>query len=274
MIEVFKNFDSDKFMDNIVIPWGMNIFLALAIFFVGKLVINLIIQLMKKLMIKSQMDAILVEFISSIVRSVLLLFVIIAALDRLGVNTTSLVALVGAAGLAVGLALQGSLQNFASGVMLIIFRPFSAGNTVEAADVTGVVEAIGIFTTTLRTGDNREIIVPNGKIFSGNIINYSKRATRRVDMVFGISYDDDIRKVKEIIKNVIDEDKRILADPAPLIAVAELADSSVNINVRPWCNTADYWGVYYDTHEKIKLAFDENGISIPYPQMDVHQRVA
>ena len=274
MIEVFKNFDSDKFMDNIVIPWGMNIFLALAIFFVGKLVINLIIQLMKKLMIKSQMDAILVEFISSIVRSVLLLFVIIAALDRLGVNTTSLVALVGAAGLAVGLALQGSLQNFASGVMLIIFRPFSAGNTVEAADVTGVVEAIGIFTTTLRTGDNREIIVPNGKIFSGNIINYSKRATRRVDMVFGISYDDDIRKVKEIIKNVIDEDKRILADPAPLIAVAELADSSVNINVRPWCNTEDYWGVYYDTHEKIKLAFDENGISIPYPQMDVHQRVA
>lgn len=272
--ENIMNVDFQGMLDSYVIPWGINIVMALAIFIIGKYVVGIIMRLVRKLMVKAKVDSILIAFISSIAKSVLLLFVTIAALDRLGVDTTSLVALIGAAGLAIGLALQSSLQNLASGVMLIIFRPFSAGDTVEAAGVTGTVEAIGILTTTMRTGDNREIIVPNGQIFGSNIINYSKRSTRRVDMVFGIGYDDDLRKAREIIKSVLDADTRILADPAPLIAVGALADSSVNFNVRPWCSTSDYWGVYFDTHEKIKLAFDENGISIPYPQMDVHQHVA
>jgi small conductance mechanosensitive channel len=154
--------------------------------------------------------------------------------------------------------------------MLIIFRPFKDGDFVEAGGVSGVVENIGIFTTTMRTGDNREIIVPNGNVFGGTITNFSKRDTRRVDMVFGISYDDDIRKAKEILNRLVSEDERILSDPAPLVAVAELADSSVNFNVRPWCKTSDYWNVYFDMHEKVKLTFDAEGVSIPYPQMDVH----
>ncbi len=183
-------------------------------------------------------------------------------------------ALIAGAGLAVGLALQGSLQNLASGVMLIVFRPFTAGDFIEAAGLQGVVESIGIFSITMRTGDNREIIVPNSDVYGKNITNYSKRATRRIDMVFGIGYDDDIRKAKSLIKEILDADPRVHAEPAPLIAVAELAESSVNINVRPWCDTGEYWNIFFDMQEKVKLAFDENGISIPYPQMDIHQKNA
>lgn len=274
MLAMLNSIDLKTLLDAYLIPWGINIAMALLIFLVGKAVTNFLIKISKKLMKRARVDVILVNFIASIAKSVLLLFVTIAALDRLGVNTASLVALVGAAGLAIGFALQGSLQNLASGVMLIIFRPFTAGDQVETAGVNGVVEAIGIFSTTMRTGDNREIIVPNGEIFGNHITNFSRRATRRVDMVFGIGYEDDLRKAREIIKSVLHADERIHSDPAPLIAVAELADSSVNINVRPWCNTADYWAVYYDTQENIKLAFDANGISIPYPQMDIHQHRA
>jgi len=259
-----------RLLDAYVIPWGINIVLALLIFFIGKFIVGIITNLVKKLMGKAKVDVILVNFIGSIIKSVLLLFVVVAALDRLGVDTTSLIALIGAAGLAIGLALQGSLQNLASGVMLIIFRPFTAGDFVEAGGASGIVEQIGIFTTQIRSGDNKDIILPNGSIFGGIITNYSKRETRRVDMVFGIGYDDDIRKAKEIIASVIAADERILKDPAPLIAVGELGDSSVNFNVRPWVRSADYWNVYFDLNEKIKLSFDENGISIPYPQMDIH----
>jgi small conductance mechanosensitive channel len=265
------NIDVQQLIETYVLPWGINIIMALAIFIIGKIVVSMVVGFAKKLMVKGKVDGILINFISSIVKTILLLFVVIASLNQLGVNTTSLIALIGAAGLAIGLALQGTLQNLASGVMLIIFRPFDAGHFVEAAGVSGVIEEIGIFTTTMRTGDNREIIIPNGEIFGGTITNYSKRSTRRVDMVFGIGYDDDIKKAKEIMTRVLAEDDRVLKDPAPLVAVAELADSSVNFNVRPWCATAEYWNVYFDTHEKIKLAFDAEGISIPYPQMDIHQ---
>lgn len=274
MLETLQNIDIESIIDGYAIPWSINIVLAILIFLVGKSLTSLLVKLIKKMMRRAKVDVILVDFIASIIKSVLLLFVTVAALDRLGVNTTSLVAVIGAAGLAIGLALQGSLQNLASGVMLIIFRPFTAGDTIEAAGVLGTVETIGIFTTTMRTGDNREIIVPNGQLFGSNITNYSKRATRRVDMVFGIGYDDDIKKAKDIIKKILDADDRIHAEPAPLIAVAELASSSVNINVRPWCNTSDYWAVFYDMQERIKLAFDENEISIPYPQMDIHQNIS
>ncbi len=263
--------DIQQIIETYVLPWGISIFMAIAIFIVGKFIVNVLTNVAKKLMTKAKVDSILVNFISSIIKTVLLLFVVIAALDQLGVNTTSMIALIGAAGLAIGLSLQGTLQNLASGVMLIIFRPFSDGDFIEAAGVSGVVEEIGIFSIVMRTGDNREIIIPNGAVYGGTITNNSRRETRRVDMVFGIGYDDDLLKAKEIINRILSEDDRVLAEPAPAVAVGELADSSVNFNVRPWCKTSDYWGVYGDVHEKIKLTFDAEGISIPYPQMDIHQ---
>ncbi len=262
--------DINNIVSTYVIPWGINIIFALLIFIAGRWISKILVSLLKKALIRAKMDVILVNFVGSIVATLLLLFVIIAALNQLGVNTTSLIALLGAAGLAIGLALQNSLQNFASGVMLIVFRPFKLGDFIEAGGTTGVVESINIFTTILRTGDNREVIVPNGAIYNGTITNYNARDTRRIDMVFGIGYDDDIRKAKAIIKKLLDTDERVLKDPAALIAVAELADSCVNFNVRPWVNSADYWSVKYDLTERIKLAFDTMGISIPYPQMDLH----
>ncbi len=268
---MLENIDIAKLTDTYVIPWAINIALAIAIFIVGKIVVNILVNVFRKIMGKSKMDDMLVEFIASIIKAILLLFVVIAALDQLGVDTTSLIALLGAAGLAVGLALQNSLSNFAAGVMLIVFRPFKAGDFVEVAGTAGIVEVINIFSSTLRTGDNKEVIIPNGSIYGGTITNYSARDTRRIDMVFGIGYDDDIKKAKDIMQSIVDADERILAEPAPVIAVSELADSSVNFVVRPWVNTADYWAVLWDVTEKVKLEFDANGISIPYPQMDIHQ---
>ncbi|HCS14001.1 MAG: mechanosensitive ion channel protein MscS [Zetaproteobacteria bacterium CG06_land_8_20_14_3_00_59_53] len=265
-----ENLNLQNLLNDYALPWGINIVMALAIFIIGRWVVRMLVSLISRLMRKTGVDPILVGFVTSIANAILLLFVIIASLDQLGVDTTSFIALIGAAGLAVGLALQGSLQNFAAGVLLIIFRPFKVGDGIEAAGTIGEVEEIGIFSTRMKTGDNREIIVPNGAIYGGNITNNSARPTRRIDMVFGISYDDDLRKAKEIIQSVIDADERILKEPAPLVAVGELAESSVNFNVRPWAATPDYWAVRFDLNEKIKLAFDDAGITIPYPQMDVH----
>lgn len=253
-----------------VIPWAINITMAIVVFIIGRMVVGFVVRLVNKLMKRSKMDEILVNFICSILNAVLLLFVVVAALDQLGVNTTSLIALMGAAGLAVGLALQNSLQNFAAGVMLIVFRPFKAGDFVEAGGTTGIVENISIFSTMLKTLDNREVIVPNGNIYGSNITNFSARPTRRVDLMFGIGYGDDIRQAKDIMTKLVVEDERILKDPEPQIVVGELGDSSVNFHVRPWVKSADYWDVYFDLTEKVKLAFDEADISIPYPQMDVH----
>lgn len=265
-----ESIDFSVLLSDYIIPWSINIGLALAIFIIGRWVARILTRLVGRLLEKAGTDKMLVGFVTSIVNAVLLLFVVIAALDQLGVDTTSFIALIGAAGLAVGLALQGSLQNFASGVLLIIFRPFKVGDFIEAAGSAGTVQEIGIFSTTLKTGDNRIIIVPNAAIYSGTITNNSAQDTRRIDLVFGIGYDDDIRKAKEILQSILAEDERILKEPAPLVAVAELADSSVNFNVRPWVKASDYWSVRYDVTEKVKLAFDEAGISIPYPQMDVH----
>lgn len=267
---MLENINISELINTYIIPWGINIAFALVIFFVGRFVVKIIIKIVGKILAKSGTDEILINFISTITKTLLMLFVAIAALDQLGVDTTSLVALIGAAGLAIGLSLQDSLKNFASGVMLIVFRPFKTGDLVEAGGTLGVVEKINIFSTTMRTGDNREVIVPNGAIYGGTITNNSARDTRRIDMIFGIGYDDDIRKAKQIMQGILDADERILKDPAPLIAVAELADSSVNFNVRPWVSSGDYWGVLFDVTEKVKLAFDDNNISIPYPQMDVH----
>jgi len=268
--DFITNLDINALISDYAIPWGLNIFFALLIFIIGKIVVSIIISVLKKVLRRTKMDDILLNFVTSILKTILILFVVIASLNQLGIDTTSLIALLGAAGLAIGLALQGSLQNFAAGVMLLIFRPFKAGDFVEAGGVAGIVESISIFTTIMRTGDNKEVIVPNGTIYGGSITNYSARDTRRIDLVFGIGYDDSIKDAKVIMENIINADPRILKDPETQIAVSELADSSVNFVVRPWVKSEDFWAVKFDLTEKIKLAFDEQGISIPYPQMDVH----
>ncbi len=253
-----------------VAPWSLKILFALLIFIIGQLVAKTISKVIAKLMSHTKLDKILVDFIRSLVNALIMVFVIIAALDQLGVNTNSVIAVLGAAGLAVGLALQGSLQNFAAGFMLLVFRPFKAGDFVEAAGTAGVVDKIGIFSTTLHTGDNKLVIIPNGSIYGGNIINYSSMGTRRIDMIFGIGYGDDLKKARNIIAQVIAADERVLKDPETLIAVGELGASSVNFYVRPWVKADDYWAVKFALTENIKLAFDAQGISIPFPQMDVH----
>jgi small conductance mechanosensitive channel len=249
---------------------ALSLVIALAIFILGRWFAGILATIFHKILTRAKVDNILVDFLSGIVKALLIIFVIVAALSQLGIDTTSLVALIGAAGIAVGLALKDSLQNFASGVMLILFRPFKSGDFVDAAGVMGIVEKITVFSTTMRTGDNKEVIVPNGSIYGGTITNFSARDTRRVDMTFGIGYDSDLLKAKTILLEMVLADERVLQDPAPVIAVGELADSSVNIIVRPWVNSADYWGFYWDMLERVKLRFDKEGISIPYPQMDVH----
>ena len=188
----------------------------------------------------------------------------------LGIETTSFVAILGAAGLAVGLALQGGLANFAGGVLILIFKPFKVGDFIDAQGHAGVVSEITVFTTVLKTPDNKTIIIPNGALSNGSMVNYSTEEKRRVDMVFGIGYGDDIAKAKQVLKRIVDEDERVLKDPAPQIVVAELADSSVNFNFRVWCTGSDYWSIYFDMNEKVKLEFDKEGVSIPFPQRDVH----
>lgn len=257
------------FYDKFVEPWSIKILIALVIFMAGQLFAKYISHLFGKVLSHTKLDRILVDFLKSLIRALLLVVVLVAALDQLGVNTNSLIAVLGAAGLAIGLALQGSLQNFAAGFMLLIFRPFKDGDFVEAAGTSGVIEKIGIFSTTMHTGDNKEVIIPNSAIYSSNIVNYSKRATRRIDLVFGIGYEDDLRQARDIINNLIKTDQRILAEPEPLVAVGELAASSVNFFVRPWVKTEDYWDVRFDLMEKVKLAFDEAGITIPSPQMSI-----
>ncbi len=256
--------------DKFIVPWSVKILVALLIFLIGQLVAKIVARVLGKVLRHTKLDKILVDFIQSLVNALLLVFVIVAALDQLGVNTNSVIAVLGAAGLAIGLALQGSLQNFAAGFMLLIFRPFKDGDFVEAAGTSGIVEKIGIFSTTLRTGDNKEVIIPNGSIYSSNIINYSKRATRRIDMIFSIGYSDDIRLARDVIVAIIKTESRILFEPEPQIVVGELGASSVNFFVRPWVKTEDYWDVRFSLNEKIKIAFDEHGITIPFPQMDVH----
>ena len=248
----------------------LNILAAAAIFIIGRWVARFISNLIQKAMSKAKVDATLSKFVKNLVYTLLLVFVTIAALGQLGVETGSFIAIIGAAGLAVGLALGGTLSNFASGVLLIIFKPFRVGDFVEAGGATGVVKEIQIFTTMINTPDNKKVIVPNAQVTGGNIINYSANGTRRVDLVIGISYEDDLQKARQVMENVLKGDQRVLGDPAPTVAVSELGDSSVNFVVRPWVKVDDYWGVYFDMTEKIKVALEENGLSIPFPQRDVH----
>lgn len=260
-------------MSALIISWMWKVVAAVLIFFIGKRLAKWLTEFSLKTLSKSgTIDDTLKGFLSSVIYGLLLVVVTLAALGQLGVETTSFIAILGAVGLAVGLAFQSTLSNISAGVMIIIFKPIKVGEFVEAGGATGIVEEINIFNTMMKTGDNKMIIVSNSNIIGGNITNYSRKETRRVDITFGIGYDDDLKLAKQILIDILNEDSRILNEPAqPLVAVSELADSSVNFVTRSWVKSADYWGVYFDTLEKVKLTFDEKGISIPYPQMDIHK---
>ena len=253
-----------------IATYGLNVIAAALIFFIGKGVAGVAADFLEKMMKKAKIEDTLCSFVRTISHVGLIVFVAIAALGKLGVQTTSFVAIIGAAGLAVGLALQGSLANFAAGVLLILFKPFKAGDFIEAGGALGTVKEIHIFNTVINAPDNKKVIIPNAKVTGDNIINYTAVDKRRVDLVFGISYSDNIKTAKEVLENILKNDSRVMMDPAPTVAVKELGDSSVNLVCRPWVVPNDYWGVYFDTLENGKIELEKAGITIPFPQSDVH----
>jgi len=253
-----------------VAEWGLKVIGALVILIIGLWIAKIIKKIIVRVLTRRQIDGIIVSFVGSLVHIALVIFVIIAAIAKLGYQTSSFIAVLGAAGLAVGLALQGSLSNFAAGFLLIIFRPFKKGEYIEGAGTAGTVEEIQLFTTTLATPDNKKVIIPNSKLTGDNIINYTAMGTRRVELVAGVSYRDDLDKVRGVLQGIVDRDARILKNPASMIAVQAMAESSVNFVVRVWVTSSDYWGVFFDFNEAIKKRFDAEGITIPFPQRDVH----
>jgi len=265
--------DLSKYSDMAIVyasEYGLKIIAALAIFFIGKWGVRKFTTFTKKLMLKAQVDLTLVEFLENVIYFALLIVIILASLNALGINTTSFLAVFGAASLAIGLALKDSLSNIGAAVLIIIFRPFRVGDFIEAAGASGTVEEINLFSTIMATPDNKTITIPNSSIISSNITNFSSKPTRRINLVFGIDYNDDLKLAKDILIRITKEDERVLLDPAPFVAVGELADNSVNFIVRVWVKTEQYWDVHFDMIEKVKLAFDAEGISIPFPQMSIH----
>lgn len=250
--------------------YGLKVLAAIVIFIVGRWIAKGFRKLVRRVMDNRKIDSTIVGFVGNLTYILLLTFFVVAAVGQLGIQTTSFIAILGAAGLAIGLALQGSLANFAAGFLMIIFRPFKVGDYIEGAGTAGTVEQVQIFTTLLKTPDNKTVIIPNAKLTADNIVNYTTKGTRRMDMVVGIGYDSDIDKAREILEDLVSNDERVLKDPAHKIAVVELADSSVNFVVRPWVNAPDYWDLWFDLTENLKKRFDEAGISIPFPQRDVH----
>jgi small conductance mechanosensitive channel len=257
---------------DLFIQYGVNIISALIILFIGNLIVKAVANSVAKVLQKKKMDRAVVEFIHGLVRYLLFVIVLIAALGRLGVQTASVVAVIGAAGLAVGLALQGSLSNFAAGVLIVAFRPFKSGDYVEIGGVAGSVDSIQIFQTVLTTPDNKMVVVPNGSVIGSPITNYSRHDTRRIDLMIGVSYGADLQKTKELLAKICESDERVLKEPGVQVGVHTLADSSVNFVVRPWVSTAEYWNVYFDLMQAIKEGLDKEGIEIPFPQMDVHMQ--
>lgn len=252
-----------------VIQFGWNILAAIILLFIGKSVSRLLSHGLEKLLKKRNVDVTIVQFFTALVRYITLAFFIVAALGRIGIETSSIIAIIGAAGLAVGLALQGSLSNFAAGVLLVSLRPFRAGEIVQIGAVTGTVEKVHIFSTTLLTADSKEVVIPNGKIIADNIINYSRHPFRRIDLVIGVGYRSRIADVKKVILDIIEQDKRIDKTRSVTVRLGELAASSLNFYVRVWVPNAEYWNTYYDLLENIKEAMDANHIDLPYPQMDI-----
>jgi len=253
----------------LVAQYGMNFLGALLIFFIGRWVAKSVSSLLRKALSKAKVDVTLVSFIDNLAYTAMLVFIVIAALAEVGVQTASVVAVLGADGLAVGLALQGSLANFASGVLLLVFKPFRVGDYVEISGVGGTVQAIHVFNTVLNDPNNIRIIVPNGQVTSGNILNYTINGTRRIDLTASVSYDDDLRKARQVIENVLAAESRILPDPAPQVEVKAMADSSVDFAVRPWVKVDDYWPVYFALTEGLKTALEENGMTIPFTTQEI-----
>ncbi|MBC2843463.1 mechanosensitive ion channel family protein [Winogradskyella flava] len=260
--------ETQKWIDagyNYIVDYGPKIIGAILIWIIGNWVIKLMLKGLKRVLNKGDYDESLKKFLTNLVKWILKVVLIIVVLGTMGVETTSFAAVIAAAGLAIGLALQGSLGNFAGGVLIMIFKPFKIGDLIEAQGELGVVKEIEIFTTKLNTPTNKEVIIPNGALSNGNIVNYSTEGKLRVDLTFGVSYDADIKQTKEVLMNVLTSNPKVLKDPSPTVNVSELADSSVNFAVRPWCTVADYWDVYFETHENAKIALDAAGIEIPYP---------
>ena len=254
----------------IAADFGLRLFYAVLIIFVGRWVVKLLLKIIKSALEKTTVEETVRIFVANLLNTLLMVIIFIAAINQLGIETTSIIAMLGAAGLAIGLALQGSLANFAAGILIVMFRPYKVGDYIEAGSSGGTVLDIQIFSTVLKTPDNKVVVVPNGTIMDSSIINYTGQETRRVDIIASCGYDDDIDKVKDILKNILDQDERILEEPEPRIAVSELADNSINFIVRPWVKSSDVLGVKYSILEQIKKRFDAEGISIPYPQRDVH----
>ncbi len=270
-----ENIDVDKWMNKLIdfgSDYGLKVLGAILIWIIGSWVIKRIKKLLVKAMDKVEYDESLEKFISSLIVVALKILLVIVILGNLGIETTSFAALLAAAGLAIGLALQGSLSNFAGGVLILIFKPYKTGDFIEAQGVMGVVKEIEIFTTKLNTPDNKEVILPNGAVSNGNITNYSSEKKRRVDITMGVSYDADIKQTKEVLLKVLTDNSKVLKDPAPVILLGELADSSVNFKVRPWVLSGDYWDVYFEIMEACKIELDKASIEIPYPQMDIHKK--
>lgn len=264
-----SNFDPQYIIEQ-AITVGTRFLVALLILVIGLWLAKFVSNNLKKVMVSKGLDATICGFFRNIIYTGFAAFVVIAALAKVGIQTASFIAIIGAAGLAIGLALQGSLANFAAGVLLILFRPFKSGDFINAAGEAGTVEEIQIFTSILKTADNRIITIPNANILSGNITNFSARPTRRIDLVIGVAYDADLALAKKVLTDVLLSDERVLESPEPLVAVHELADSSVNLVVRPWVNSSDYWPTYFSLMETIKNRLDEENIGIPFPQMDLH----
>lgn len=270
LINTVEKTNFDTLLNQWIIPYGTKILLAIAIFVVGRFLARVLSNVVGKAVLASSKDEMLQSFVKSISYFLFLLITLIAALSQLGINTSSLVALIGAAGLAIGLALQNSLQNFAAGVMILLFKPFKKGDFIEGGGVAGKVEQMGLLMLELRTGDNKTILVPNGKVFADSITNYSRNETRRIDFIFDISYDADIEKAKGIIQQILFDDEAVLNYPEPSIGVASLAANSVQIFARPWVQTGNYAATQAAILEKVKIEFDKAGITIPYNQLDLH----
>ena len=250
--------------------YGPKLLLAILTLIIGLWIIKLLMKAFDRTMDRSKIDISLQKFFKSLVRILLKILLVISVASMAGIQMTSFIAILGAAGLAIGLALRESLANFAGGVLILIFKPFKVGDFIDAQGYSGTVNAIQVFNTVLKTPDNKTIIIPNGKLSNGSITNFTTEPTRRVDMTFGIGYSDDIKKAKDILNKLVENESLIFKDPVPMVVVSELADSSVNFAVRGWCKRTDYWGIYFSMLEKVKLEFDKQGICIPFPQQDVH----
>ena len=257
-------------LSELLSSFGISLFIALSILIIGRQVVKILIKVISTALERSNTEDTVRIFVTNLLNTLLMIVVFIAAINQLGIQTTSIIAVLGAAGLAIGLALQGSLSNFAAGILIVIYRPYKVGDYIQADNHLGTVDDIQIFSTVLKTPDNKLVVVPNGSIMNGSIVNFSNQDKRRVDIIASCSYEDDIDKVKSVLADILSKDDRILNEPKPRIAVSELADSSVNFIVRPWVMNSDYIDVYYSLLQEIKKRFDQEGIALPYPQTDVH----